>query len=98
MESPYANCPECDRLWREYAKAAADLSGAHSRSNAALMTNDIPAFRAIEAEVQEIQRRRTRAATDLLKHQQRAHIREMPTVRHRPSVPPKPLDRDIIKH
>jgi hypothetical protein len=85
MNSPYANCAECDRLWKDYAKAAADLADAHNRCNAALMTHDIPSFRYIEAEMREIQLRRTQAATDLLKHQQRIHIREMPLSRGAPS-------------
>jgi hypothetical protein len=81
MNSPYANCTECDRLWKAYARAAADLADAHNRCNAALMTHDIPSFRYVEAEIREIQLRRTQAATDLLKHQQRIHIREMPLTR-----------------
>jgi hypothetical protein len=81
MNSPYADCDECDRLWKDYAAAAADLTAAHNRCNAALMIQDLPAFRYVEAEIREIQLRRTKAATDLMKHQQRAHIREMPLTR-----------------
>ena len=78
MNSPYANCSDCDRLWKDFAKAAADLTDAHTRCNTALMTHDIPSFRYIEAEIHQIQHRRTQAAADLLRHQQRIHIREMP--------------------
>jgi hypothetical protein len=90
MTSPYADCTECDRLWKDYARAAADLTDAQNRCNAAVMIHDLPAFRYLEGEVREIQRRRTQAATDLQKHQQRAHIREMPLTRAA-TAPPRSL-------
>jgi hypothetical protein len=75
MKSPYAQCPECDRLWREYAKAVADLAAVQNRYNEAAMVQDLPTFRHLDTELQEIRRRRSRAAQDLLNHQQREHER-----------------------
>jgi hypothetical protein len=75
MKSPYAQCPECDRLWKEYARAVADLSAVQNRYNAAAMVQDLPTFRHLDVDLQEIRQRRGRAAQELLNHQQREHGR-----------------------
>jgi len=65
-----APCNECDRLFREYADAVAELHRLRHQQGHAAMMSDVPESRALQVELARTYKRRSDSATRLVRHQQ----------------------------
>ncbi len=68
---PAPECPECERLFREYAEAVQELHRLQRQHTDAAMTFDVPQSRSLQLEIQRTFKRRGETAARLLEHQER---------------------------
>jgi len=65
------SCPECDRLWREYASATTEHVTLVGKLNAAVARKDAEAVKRLELEVETAHASRDSIRQQVLQHEAR---------------------------